>query len=329
MKKRRSRISGSTQTKYEESESDDESLSSSSSLSDNEEEEEIEKELAHVTFQELQKARSNGEHVFFNKPRGGENEKLKRANKNRPMEASSKKLVPAFRDVIQTSKKVVRDPRFESLCGTFDLDGRIVYTRSIFEYMIGDNGGSRGEIDNSESSLDFHFPLKQLKEDWKRGQVAAEAESTTDVPLPRVTRHYGRLRRTARSTLAARGITVKRLAPLALKKKLRKYKDPERRSEIEERLAWVDKQLKSGTSKNNIETQILAKHKKKEREAAKQGKRPFYLKKSEIRNQGFIEKYDNLKSSGKLDSFLEKKRKRNAAKDRKFMPYARSVDNVE
>jgi len=43
-------------------------------------------------------------------------------------------------------------------------------------------------------------------------------------------------------------------------------------------MSFQDKQLKSDSTKN-IETQILAKHKKKEREAAKQGKRPFYLKK--------------------------------------------------
>ncbi|MCI39942.1 hypothetical protein A2U01_0061174, partial [Trifolium medium] len=48
-------------------------------------------------------------------------------------------------------------------------------------------------------------------EDWKREQVAAEVEST-DVPLSRVRRYYGRLRRTARSTLAAHSITEKRLA---------------------------------------------------------------------------------------------------------------------
>ncbi|WJX57732.1 hypothetical protein P8452_43260 [Trifolium repens] len=247
-----SRIPDSTEIQHEESDTD-ESLLSSSSSEDEEEEEEIEKELADVTFEELQKARSNGEHVFFKKR--GEKEKLKRANKNRPMEASSKKPVPAFRDVIQAPKKVVCDPRFESLCGTVDLDG-------------------------FRKRYNFYFE--------------------NDLPAEKQ----------------------------ALKKKLKKYKNPERRSEIEERLALVDKQLKSGPPKN-VETQILAKHKKKEREAAKQGKRPFYLKKSEIRNQGLIEKYDHLKSSGKLDSFIEKKRKRNAAKDRKFMPYARSGENVE
>ncbi|WJX66055.1 hypothetical protein P8452_50649 [Trifolium repens] len=48
-----------------------------------EEKEEIEKELADVRIEELQNARSNGEHVFFNKCR--QNDKLKRANKYRPM----------------------------------------------------------------------------------------------------------------------------------------------------------------------------------------------------------------------------------------------------
>ncbi|XP_027905942.1 ribosomal RNA processing protein 36 homolog [Vigna unguiculata] len=110
-----------------------------------------------------------------------------------------------------------------------------------------------------------------------------------------------------------------------LKKQLKKYKDPKRISEIEERISWIDKQMKSDSTKN-IDTEILANHKKKEREATKQGKRPFYLKKSEIRKQRPIEKYNQLKSSGKLEAFVEKRRRRNAAKDHRYMPYRRSGD---
>ncbi|OIW20654.1 hypothetical protein TanjilG_18594 [Lupinus angustifolius] len=243
-------IEGSSETQYEDSEIDD---SSSSSSSEDEEEEEIGKELADVTFEELQKARSNGAHAFFQKPR--EDQNLKRANKNRPMEASSKKPVAAFREVIQAPKKVVRDPRFESLCGTLDTDGFRKRYNFLFE-----------------------------------NDLPAEKE--------------------------------------ALKKDLRKYKDPERIHEIEERLSWIDKQLKSGSAKH-IDAKILANHKKKEREAAKQGKRPFYIKKSEIRKQRLVEKYNHLKSSGKLESFVEKRRRRNAAKDHRYMPYRRSGDSME
>jgi len=88
----------------------------------------------------------------------------------------------------------------------------------------------------------------------------------------------------------------------------------------------------------------------------------FYLFSAEIRRQRLIEKYKHLKvcilehlcvphspcshcllsfmlifsinpiyslfqASGKLDSYIEKRRKRNAAKDHRFMPYARPVDS--
>ena len=55
-----------------------------------------------------------------------ERELLKRENKNRPREMSSKKTVSRFRDVVGVSSaqnaKVAakRDPRFDSLCGDFD-----------------------------------------------------------------------------------------------------------------------------------------------------------------------------------------------------------------
>ncbi|KAK7349606.1 hypothetical protein VNO77_07097 [Canavalia gladiata] len=251
--KQKSRIPGAMETQYEESEMEDSVLSSSSSEDEEEEEEgeeEIEKELADVTFEELQKARSNGAHAFFQKPK--EDKNLKRANKNRPMEASSKKPVSAFREVIQAPKKVVRDPRFEALCGNLDPEG----FRKRYNFLY-----------------------------------------ENDLPAERQ----------------------------ALKKEFKKYKDPQRISEVEERIAWIDKQLKSGSAKH-IDAEILAKHKKKEREAAKQGKRPFYLKKSEIRKQRLIEKYNHLKSSGKLETFVEKRRRRNAAKDHRYMPYRRSGD---
>ncbi|PIN07723.1 hypothetical protein CDL12_19704 [Handroanthus impetiginosus] len=90
-------------------------------VSSSEDEGELERELAEVTFEELQRARSDGSEMVYRKP--NTEKKGSRANKNRPMEMSSKKPVGRFREVIQVPKKVVRDPRFESLCGTLDVDG--------------------------------------------------------------------------------------------------------------------------------------------------------------------------------------------------------------
>ncbi|CAL1401159.1 unnamed protein product [Linum trigynum] len=245
-------------TQFPESDDDDEEeLSSSSSEEeedeDQEEEEVLERELADVTFEELQKARSNGSDSVYRKP--NLEKRAKRANKNRPVEVTCKKPVSRFREVIQAPKKVVRDPRFESLCGTLNVEGY----RKRYDFLY-------------ESNL------------------PAEKEE--------------------------------------LKKQLRKSKDPVVVDQLKNRVAWIDKQLKFDTTKQ-VESSILTEHKKKEREAAKQGKQPFYLKKSEIKKQRLVDKYNKLKATGKLESFIEKRRKKNASKDHRFMPYRRPSSTGE
>ncbi|KAK1294918.1 hypothetical protein QJS10_CPA16g01757 [Acorus calamus] len=126
-----------------------------------------------------------------------------------------------------------------------------------------------------------------------------------------------------------------------LQKLVKKSKEPEETEKLKKHISWIndgtslasiltvvsyqDKQLKSESGKSR-DAEILAEHKKKEREAAKHGKRPFYLKKSEIREQSLIQKYNNLKAEGKLESFIEKRRKKNASKDHRYMPYRRPAN---
>lgn len=145
--------------------------------------------------------------------------------------------------------QVIRDPRFESLCGTLDVEG----FKKRYNFLFVDN-------------------------------LPAEKQE--------------------------------------IRKLMKKTSDPEAINELKNRIAWIDKQLKSSSAKHS-DAQILAEHKKKEREAARQGKRPFYLKKSEIRRQRLVEKFNDLKASGKLESFIEKRTRKNAAKDRRYMPYRR------
>ncbi|KAH6809717.1 rRNA biogenesis RRP36-like protein [Perilla frutescens var. frutescens] len=110
-----------------------------------------------------------------------------------------------------------------------------------------------------------------------------------------------------------------------LKKQMKKSKDPEAINELKGRMSQIDKELKSAATKRT-EKDILAEHKKKEREAAKKGKQPYYLKKSEIRTQKLAEKYKELKESGKLEAFIEKRRRKNAAKDHRYIPYRRPME---
>ncbi|KAI3871688.1 hypothetical protein MKX03_036791 [Papaver bracteatum] len=64
-----------------------------------------------------------------------------------------------------------------------------------------------------------------------------------------------------------------------LRKLMKKSNDPKVIADLKSRISSIDKQLKAGSAKR-ADTHILRNHKKKEREAAKQGKQPYYLKQS-------------------------------------------------
>lgn len=208
-------------------------------------EEELQEQVADVPFELLQQARSNGQATRLSGPK--KQTETKRANKNRPMEMSSKKPVGRFREVIQAPKREIRDPRFESLCGKFD---------------------------ESRFKKSYRFIYDE--------ELPAERQR--------------------------------------LKKEL--AKGGENMEEAQKRLDWIDKELREEQQRRKRE-EATAEHGTKERAAVKQGKKPFYLKKSEQKKEELVGKYQELKASGKLDKFLEKRRKKNSAKDHRFLPYRR------
>lgn len=104
-----------------------------------------------------------------------------------------------------------------------------------------------------------------------------------------------------------------------IRKLLKKEKDATTRENHKEALRKIDQQLK----------QHEAQKRRKEREtesrrtqkaAVVQGKAPFFQKKSEKRKQELIEKFQELKSKGQLETFLAKRRRKNASKEHKNLP---------
>ncbi|XP_076760585.1 ribosomal RNA processing protein 36 homolog [Xylocopa sonorina] len=84
----------------------------------------IKSELSQMSFEDLQKLKEKVglkiyKDVLFG-PKKVKKVDFKRENKNRPREMSAKKPVPRFREVIHVKKRIVRDPRFDNLCGEFD-----------------------------------------------------------------------------------------------------------------------------------------------------------------------------------------------------------------
>jgi len=98
-------------------------------LSEEEERVRYKNQLSKLSVEEILKIKNSlGDKDFNNKWAGGKKTKekalpvFKRDNKNRPREVSSKKRVPKLVKVVQETKEVKRDPRFDPLCGEFDKD---------------------------------------------------------------------------------------------------------------------------------------------------------------------------------------------------------------
>uniref|UniRef100_A0A8C7ZLX1 rRNA biogenesis protein RRP36 n=1 Tax=Oryzias sinensis TaxID=183150 RepID=A0A8C7ZLX1_9TELE len=106
-------------------------------------------------------------------------------------------------------------------------------------------------------------------------------------------------------------------------KKLKKTKKNNQKEKLQFLLKRLENQERARQNREKQRERELQ-FKREQRERADQGARPFFLKKSDKKKLELAEKYQDLKKSGKLDTFLSKKRKRNAGKDRKKLPKEKS-----
>jgi ribosomal RNA-processing protein 36 len=216
-------------------------------------EEELKEQVADVPFEVLQQVQSSGQLPSFSHRKHLVD--TKRANKNRPMEVTSKKPVGRLREVIQAPKKDIRDPRFESLCGNFE-EARF---KKAYSFLYDEELPSERQ---------------RLQKVVKKGNAGEEVE------------------------------------------------------EAEHKLAWIDRQLREEEQRRKQAEQVTQ-FRAKEKDAVKQGKKHYYPKKSEKRKEELVRKYQELKATGKLEKFLEKRRRKNAAKDHRYLPYRRPESNQD
>lgn len=212
----------------------------------------IKKELADIPLEDLIKIKDKlGLKAFSKIMHGGKVDSaekkrvFKRANKNRPMEMSSKKRVPILRQTDVPKKKVTRDPRFDDLSGE--------YQEEIFE-------------------KNYSF-LQDLK--------TRERE--------------------------------------VVKKKMKKLKNAEKKQKLQYLLTRMNQQQQAAKQKQR-QKEIERSLKQKEKELIKEGKTPYFLKKTERRQLELAEKYKQLQKSGKVEQYLGRKRRKNAQKEKKKLP---------
>jgi len=101
-----------------------------------------------------------------------------------------------------------------------------------------------------------------------------------------------------------------------LQQELEKEEDTERRSKIKFCLQRIKNQERE-TKREQKKAEIKKKVKQDKIERSNQGKKPFYLKKTVQRQSELAERYEQLKKEGRLDKYIEKKRKHNASKEKK------------
>jgi len=103
-----------------------------------------------------------------------------------------------------------------------------------------------------------------------------------------------------------------------LKKQLKDEEDPE---EIERLNYLIQRMENQAREKKKVAKEKEAKNeeRKQNRELAKEGKAPVFMSKTERKTKDLVDKYEELKSTGKIDKYLKKKAKKNQIKDRKKM----------
>ncbi|RUS22845.1 hypothetical protein BC937DRAFT_86429 [Endogone sp. FLAS-F59071] len=107
-----------------------------------------------------------------------------------------------------------------------------------------------------------------------------------------------------------------------LREQIRKEKDQEEKERLQDLLKRMQsREFTMRAQKNKLE--LKRQRKKTEMDLVKKGKKPFFLKKSDEKKLELISKFDSLKGTKNLDKILEKKRKRNAAKEHRHVPYKR------
>ncbi|XP_047653324.1 kelch domain-containing protein 3 isoform X3 [Phacochoerus africanus] len=107
-----------------------------------------------------------------------------------------------------------------------------------------------------------------------------------------------------------------------VKKQLKKRRSGEEHEKLQQLLQRMEQQDMAQQERKRQQELRLA-LKQERRAQAQQGHRPYFLKKSEQRQLVLAEKFKELKRSKKLESFLSRKRRRNAGKDRRHLPLSK------
>ena len=106
-----------------------------------------------------------------------------------------------------------------------------------------------------------------------------------------------------------------------LKQQIRNTKDLAAKAASKRELKSMEDQERT-RRRAEEEKAVVREHRKGEREKVKQGKKPFFLKKGEVKKQALVKRFERM-GEKKAEKVMEKKRKKKAGKEKKAMPRIR------
>ncbi|KAK1760952.1 hypothetical protein QBC47DRAFT_368684 [Echria macrotheca] len=101
----------------------------------------------------------------------------------------------------------------------------------------------------------------------------------------------------------------------------KKEKDATARERLQRAAMSLESRLEAQARKDR-EREVLEEHRRQEKELVRQGKKPFYLKRSEQKKQLLLDRFQGMKK-GQVDKAIERRRKKTASKEKKSLPFAR------
>ncbi|KAI1215047.1 DUF947-domain-containing protein [Annulohypoxylon truncatum] len=103
-----------------------------------------------------------------------------------------------------------------------------------------------------------------------------------------------------------------------LRSAIKKTRDESAKEELRRALKSMQGR-KQAQEQRDKERRVLEEHRRQEKELVKQGKKPFYLKKSEQKKRLLVDRFAGLKKK-QVDRVIERRRKKLAARERRDAP---------
>ncbi|XP_055618070.1 ribosomal RNA processing protein 36 homolog [Toxorhynchites rutilus septentrionalis] len=106
-----------------------------------------------------------------------------------------------------------------------------------------------------------------------------------------------------------------------LQKQLETVDDPDEAEQLKFAIRRTENQIREFNKQKEQDKKRKEEH-LEARKAIEDGKRPFYEKKSIKKARELVEKYDELKETGRLGKHIDKRRRKTTAKDRKKLDFS-------